>query len=442
MRLALGLDRAITITLLNRGWGVLAGPVSLALLVAYLNPDEQGFYFTMSSMLGLQVLFEMGLGFVVLQTVSHMAPALRLVNGMPTGEAAAKAKMGRFLCDLSRWYLIVMALFVTSLAIGGSWFLSRSPGVDGVDWQVSWLLALTFFGANILCNAFFSVIEGMGLITEVAMGRLVQAVVAMLALWLGLFLGFKLLALGLMQLASFFAAALWLIVRHGRLLFCVIENSADGERINWRHDMWPFQWRIAASWIAGYLGSQAIVPITFAEFGAIEAGQIGLSITIMSAASGAAMAWVTTKSAVFGRLVAQRDYMELDRLFGSAYHSARTMACMTSGLVLLFVVMLHLYWPQYAARFVPLIALAMLALAMVFNVQTSAQAIYLRAFLREPFLAVSIVSGLAMAVAVLGLSHLDNLTLVVCGYTAISIVITLFWSTPLFKACKASYTQT
>ena len=438
---AFGLDRAIAITLLNRGWGLLAGPVSLVLIVAHLNPDEQGFYFTMGSMLGLQVLFELGLSFVVLQTVSHMVPGLKLVDGMPTGEAAATARLGRFLRDLVGWYLLIALLFVASLALGGSWFLARSAGADQVQWQGPWLLALAFFGANILCNAVFSVVEGLGLVAQVATGRLLQSVVAMGVLWLGLALGLKLLALGLMHLASFAAALLWLALRHGRLLAHLLRGAAGGQPVDWRHDMWPFQWRIALSWMAGYLGSQAIVPIVFASLGAAAAGRIGLSITVMTAAAAAAMAWVTTKSPTFGRLVAERDYAGLDQLFGRAYTLARVMACVATGAVLLVVAALHLQWPQHAARFLPLLALAMLALATVFNVQTSAQAIYLRAFRREPFLAVSVASGLALAGSALLLSRLGDLTLVIGGYAALTALIALAWSGPLFHRCKAEYTR-
>lgn len=441
LHLMLGLDKAITITLLNRGWGLVAGPVTLVLLIAYLNPDEQGFYFTMNSLLGLQVVFEMGLGFVVLQTVSHMAPSLRLVDDLPTREITSSAKLGRFLCDLTRWYVIIISLFVIGLLIGGSYFLIGSEASEGVQWEISWLLAVTFFGGNIFCNALFSFMEGIGQVTQVAMGRLMQAVVSAIVLWLSLWLDLKLLALGLMQLASFVVAALWLMVRYGNFLAVLVAEASDGERINWRNDIWPFQWRIALSWISGYLGSQAIVPIAFVTLGAVASGRIGLSITIMSAASAAAMAWVTTKSSAFGRLVAESDYKKLNQLFGHAYNVARVVACAASGVVVIIVAVLHLFQPEYAARFVPLVALVMLSVTAVFNVQTSAQAIYLRAFLREPFLAVSVASGFAMVLSVIFLARLGDITLVIGGYTAVTVLIALAWASPVFKYCKANYTR-
>lgn len=436
---ALGLDRAIVVTLINRGWGVLAGPVSMTLIIAQLNPIEQGFYFTMSSMLGLQVLFELGLGFVILQTVSHMSPALKIVNGMPTGDTAAKACLGRFLRDLLRWYLSIAVLFVASLALGGSWFMARSEAPVDVYWQLPWLLAVIFFGANILCNGVFSVLEGMGFVAEVAMGRLVQSVVAVTSLCLCLAFGLKLLALSLMHLGSFVAAIVWLKLSHGKLLSDLLKHSAAGPSVDWKHEVWPFQWRIALSWIAGYLGSQAIVPITFASMGAEAAGRIGLSITVMSAASAAAMAWVTTKSATFGRLVSEEDYLGLERLFNRAYSLARIMACIVTGGVIVIVIVLHSYWPQYAVRFLSIEALTLLAVAHVLNVQTGAQAIYLRAFRREPFLLVSIASGAALACSALLLSRLGDLNLVIGGYAAVTAVIALAWAGPLFRHYKACY---
>ena len=110
----LGVDRAIGITILNRAWSVAAGPATLVLVVACLSPVEQGFYYAFTSVLGLQVFFELGLGFVVMQTVSHMAAELDAGGG---SSAAARGRLGRLLADALLWYGFASAAFIAIVSV-------------------------------------------------------------------------------------------------------------------------------------------------------------------------------------------------------------------------------------------------------------------------------------------------------------------------------------
>jgi hypothetical protein len=435
-----GIDRAIGFTLINRGWAILAGPLTLVFIVGHLNPVEQGFYFTMGSLLGLQVLFELGLSFVVLQTVSHMMPRIRLEHGQVIGDSIDVANLGRFMRDLLRWYLAVAGLFVLCLSLGGGAFLSRSIGAEDLEWRFAWYLALAGFGANIVCNAVFSLIEGMGQVADVAACRLLQSVGSMAVLWVLLLADQRLIALGGLHIASFTLGTAWLIWRHGRLLLGLYQQGKFGEPVDWRSDIWPFQWRIALSWLAGYLGSQSIVPIAFNQLGPVAAGQIGLSATVMSATSVAALAWVTSKSPMFGRLVSEHRFSELDALFRQAYRTSRSVAAGLAATLVTGVLIIDQLWPEHSIRVLSPGAFVLLAVAMVFNVQVSAQAIYLRAFRREPFLAISVTSGLALAFSALLLSRSGDLSIVFGGFTFITAFIAIFWATPLFNRIRKFYT--
>jgi hypothetical protein len=67
----LGIDKAIGFTILARGWGSLAGLITVALIARFLSPAEQGYYYTFGSLLALQIVFELGFSFVILQMASH-----------------------------------------------------------------------------------------------------------------------------------------------------------------------------------------------------------------------------------------------------------------------------------------------------------------------------------------------------------------------------------
>ena len=46
------LDFHVLVTLLFRGWGILAGAATVFLLPLWISPTEQGYYFTFGSVLG------------------------------------------------------------------------------------------------------------------------------------------------------------------------------------------------------------------------------------------------------------------------------------------------------------------------------------------------------------------------------------------------------
>src|SRR4051812_13530006 len=96
---ALGVDRAIALTILNRFWSLIAGPITIVFVVAKLTPIEQGFYYAFMSVLGLQVFFELGFGFVILQTVSHLMAQVKISHNELIGDAATQSKIGALLAS-------------------------------------------------------------------------------------------------------------------------------------------------------------------------------------------------------------------------------------------------------------------------------------------------------------------------------------------------------
>src|ERR1039458_5361073 len=60
-----GLDRAIAFTVLARFWSAFAGVVTVLMIARFLSPNEQGYYYTIFSLVGLQIVFELGFAFEI-----------------------------------------------------------------------------------------------------------------------------------------------------------------------------------------------------------------------------------------------------------------------------------------------------------------------------------------------------------------------------------------
>jgi len=64
-------DRAVAFTFVARAVQMLGSTGTVLLIVHFLSPIEQGYYYTLLSLVALQVIFEVGFAVVVLQMAAH-----------------------------------------------------------------------------------------------------------------------------------------------------------------------------------------------------------------------------------------------------------------------------------------------------------------------------------------------------------------------------------
>src|SRR5438045_8803150 len=94
IRHGLGLDRAVGFSVLARFWSSAAGLVTVALIARFLSPPEQGYYYTFGSLVALQIIFELGFSFVILQLASHERANLTISNASEiSGDATAHGRL-------------------------------------------------------------------------------------------------------------------------------------------------------------------------------------------------------------------------------------------------------------------------------------------------------------------------------------------------------------
>src|SRR5205814_2925495 len=128
-------------------------------------------------------------------------------------------------------------------------------------------------------------VAGCGRIAETVRATGVQRALASGAQWLALAVGGGLLSWPAAQSFGFFVLAAWLVAYWRPVFRDLLRQPADGPRVDWWREVWPFQWRIALSGPFGYLTSYIFTPVLFARdpvLGPIEAGQMGMSLTVMN----------------------------------------------------------------------------------------------------------------------------------------------------------------
>jgi O-antigen/teichoic acid export membrane protein len=430
----MGVDRAVAYTLLGRGFGLVSGIFTLFLVVRFLTPDEQGYYYTFASLLAMQILFELGMSTVVMHFSSHEMANLSWSNaGTIEGDARAKARLRSLLVLVMKWYGTIAALIILVVLPLGWIFFSVNHPNSSVNWQVAWVWLVFAAAINIVFLPLLSLIEGCGHVTEIARLRMFQNIIGSIAAWALLIGGGGLLAMSAMSTGLALTVLIWLWCTKRVFLKNLFDHDVAPEiGIDWKVEIWPFQWKIALSWLSGYFIFQLFTPVLFAYHGAVEAGKMGVSFSIANALMSIAMAWMNTQAPQFGKLVSKKDYANLDRkFFLTLARSVAVMAVLASVLCITNYVA-HVENIQYSNRILEPLAFTLLMFATVLNYVTYAQAAYLRAHKEEPFLFISLISAGLIGALTLILGKEYGALGVMSGYTVVCAIVGFGWGSLIF----------
>lgn len=398
--LRLGIDRAVFFTLLGRGWSVGAGLFTIVVIAHFLSPELQGYYYTFNSLIALQIFAELGLNFAIVQFASHeMAHLNWLPNGTVSGDAEAKCRLQSLMHFAFSWFGVAALLMIAFLLPAGLYFFNSSipDAIVVSNVSIPWALLVIFTAANLFVTAAAAILEGCGKVAQVAVLRLWQSLFAVTMVWAILSLGGHLYALTMSSLMMALIGFTWLWINHRMFFKDLMAHRTPLPGMSWRKEIWPFQWRIAVSWMSGYLIFQLFNPLLFKTHGPIVAGQMGMSLQIIAAMNGAAMAWIATKVPTYGQLVASNRRKELDALFARGLFQSLVFLIASIVAVWSILFFLNETTSPYASRVLPLPLFSLLCLVCLANHIVFAEAAYLRAHKEEPFMWLSVLTGLVTA---------------------------------------------
>lgn len=399
----LGIDRAVFFTLITRGWNIGAGFLSLVFIANFLTPSLQGYYYTFNSLIALQVFAELGLNFAIVQFASHeMAHLSWSADGVVIGEAGAKRRLQSLLYFAFSWFGVAALLMVVVLLPAGFYFFDtgKSAVLPESSIMMPWGLLVVFAAANLFVSAASAILEGCGKVAHVAMLRLWQSMAAVPMGWLVLSIKWGLFALTLTSMMTFIIGFVWLYINYRHFFKDMLSHSTPLPGMHWRDEIWPFQWRIAVSWASGYLIFQFFNPFLFKTHGAIVAGQMGMTLQIITAMNGAAITWISTKAPVYGQLIATNQRAALDVLFRRGL--LQSLGILIVGVVTLWLAVfyLNITGSPYAVRVVPLNLFTWLCVVCLANHIVFSEAAYLRAHKQEPFLGITVMGAVSTVILV------------------------------------------
>ena len=419
----IGLDRAIAYTVLARGWSGVSGLITVALIARKLSPAEQGYYSPFGSLVALQIIFELGFSVVILQLATHEAAHLTIDAGERIfGPDAAHSRLASILRKAIKWYSVAAVLMACVLIPTGWHFFSSNPDVHHpVAWRLPWICVVLASSVTFQIDPIFSFLEGCGYVARVARTRLAQSITAGLLAWGALLLHHGLFAPALLIAGQAIAGIVWLFSRR-RLLLHLFRHPVGQHAVDWWTEVWPFQWRIAISYACGFFIFQLFNPVLFKYWGPAAAGRMGMSLNLSNAIASIAIAWINTKAAPFGAMIARREYASLDRLFFRSVVQSFSLAVLGSLVVWTGVVVLNHQHLPFAQRVLPPLPFAFLLISMCINQIVNSWALYLRAHKQEKFLIPSVIGTVLVILSTYFLGRPFGALGMTAGHMSIAVV--------------------
>jgi hypothetical protein len=429
---AIGFDRAVGFTVTGRIVQGLGSVVNVLLILHFLTLPVQGYYYALWSVVALQWIFELGFSFVILQVAAHERVRLQFhPDGNISGDDVARIRLASLLQRTVRWYSVACLLMGAALLTGGMRFFSLHQLADQPRiwvWPLRAMVLACMIGFAL--NPVMSFLEGCGQVVAVSRARFFQSVASALAAWTAMIMHHGLYAPAMVLIGQSIVASAMLWSRRS-LLLPLLRTHVGNFGISWRNEVWPFQWKIAVSWLCDYFIFQLFTPVIFAVRGPAEAGRMGLSMNIVMQMSGLMLVWMTTKAAPFGSLIAKSDHAGLDALFFRAFRQSLLLLSAASALVMAGVLVIPQFLPRLGHRIVSWPAFLLLLLTAIGAHIVQSEAIYLRSHKCEPFLVQSILIAAATAAGVtffartsgtLGAAAASFIVLGICGTTSATTI--------------------
>jgi len=388
------IDRPVFFGLLTRVFNLITGPITGILMISVFTAKLQGYYYTFQSLVALQTFAELGLSIVILQFAAHEWSSLSLDNdGNIIGDNVALSRLASLTRFVLKWYGIAAIFVLIGLGVGGYLFFSRSPD-PSIDWEMPWFSLCFITSIAVLLLPITSILEGCNQVSNLYTYSFYQALFVKITLWLTILLHTNLWVLTFSNIASIICIITLILRKYKVFSKTLIFSFKVKEKLHWSNDIWPMQWKIGLSCLCGYFVHYFFIPILFKYHGAVVAGQMGMTWSVVGLIPSIPTAWIAPKIPQFGMLIARREYEELDRLFWRLMKITIVVSGFISFSGWLIVYILNVLQHPFAARLLPPLPMGIFAFAQIFQAISVPMAGYLRAHKQEPLLLISVLAAI------------------------------------------------
>ncbi|MDB5288277.1 MAG: hypothetical protein JWR05_3226 [Mucilaginibacter sp.] len=391
----LSITNDVIFTLLNSLWRIISGPVTLIFIPLFLTSEIQGFWYTFISLSALSIFADLGFTTIVTQFSAHEYAHIKFnqETRLFEGDKIAIKRIGSLLRFVVKWSLSVVVVgFPIILALGFLMFRGKS---DHIDWALPWCIFVFSSGLNFITGVILSFFEGCGQIAAIEKNKLIGSIASTISIATFLYTGFDLYALAFTYIITTSINIVLLYLRFGKLTLQIFKAS-KGFIINWKTEFLQLIWRYAISWSSGYFIFQIYTPLMFQFHGPVEAGKVGITIALVTAAYSIANVWIYVANPKLNMFASLRDWAAMDKLVLKSI----TLSVGTFIFGGIFVLSGMHFFSGYPIlhRFLGIVPMSFLFVAWTLLIIIYGLAVYLRAHKKEPLVVLSILSAVYIVI--------------------------------------------
>lgn len=305
------IKKAFALSAGSRFISVVSGLVTPELISRNLSATEQGVYYTILSMLALQIIMELGVGNFIVVKASHLTAHKQFEKRTEENYSGELSALFR---GSVKWYAAAAVGLCAVVGFMYPFFLGK---VDGVDSTGALVAVLFFAGLNTCLMPFILTIEGAGHVVDAAKCRLTQAIVGSALAWAALVMGFGLYSLAAMSLGQ--ALGGLAALRSWIPSLARLYKQRSGAVFSWRSTMWPLQKRASFEVIGLYVLNSMTTLIIMRVAGPVAAGEWGMTMRVFDVIILFAGALISLRAPQFGKLYKQGLFQDLKSIWKKSY---------------------------------------------------------------------------------------------------------------------------
>lgn len=408
----------------------MAGPITIVFLVGSLTLSEQGIYYALSTIMSIQLFFELGLLNILISQAGHQSSASLAATSALEKQTAAR-RMGQLIATSQSWFLVASSLYcVCAILFGWKALSAKAPPSD---WWLPLIALSVAAAATVAVSPRLAILEGAGYRSSVYRTRLFQMILGAVVVWVSLSSGLKVWALVASTSVQLLCSLLLTEVFH-RDFFAkqaVARKQSPATASNqeitgsWLTEVLPLQWRIALTSLVYHAATQFFTVIILEFDGDEEAGRIGMTLAITGAIQGMALTWLQTKFSLVSAMHGAGNREAAGELWKRSAAISTGLIVLAMTVAIILVAALRLANRGWEDRFIQPWQISVLGFGCVANHLVALQSFYVLSRKGRPFMLPGLVGPISTGMAVLVGGYFFSTSGVVCGYALTTACITL-----------------
>ena len=309
-----------------------------------------------------------------------------------------------------------------------------------VSWFFPYLILCIATAIKLLQSPFTAILMGLDKVTEMNKILFFQQTITPLIMWIFLVAHVGLYVVGI---SSLVAVIVWFVlILKGDLKEILINvyKTPVNEKVDYFKEIFPYQWRMAISAFSGFFIFNFMTPIVFKYQGAIISGQLGMTITAVAAVQSLAMTWQNTKIPLYSQLIARREYSTLDNIFNKTTRQMFLICIVLMICSYLLLASCDYFEIGFNGKYLSdrfLLGWPMFFMMVAYSVTslTFAWATYLRCHKKEPYMWMSLFSGLICLLCIWITAKYYTIFAITLTYLIVRVIV-IPWSYSIFANKK------